>query len=120
MDYWAGLVFFAAAAWFVWRALQHKKLVLLVREKRGPQPEPQMHPSMEVLAAATPALTVMWLCAAGALIAVAFFAVDAQRWFSLFDLAGFLAVLAGYGFWMVTRVTYRLIGLTGGGSERAA
>ncbi len=112
MAYWAGLLFFAVAGWFAWRALQHKKLALLVKARRGDQPEPSLHPSLEVLAAATPALTVMWLFSAGALIAVGFFAVDAQRWFSIFDLAGFLTLLAGYGYWLVTRLTYRMINLT--------
>lgn len=112
MAYWAGLIFIVIAGWFVWRALEHKKLALLVKARRGDQPEPELHPSLEVLAAATPALTVMWLISAGALIAVAFFAVDAQRWFSIVDLAGFLALLAGYGYWLVTRLTYRMINMT--------
>lgn len=42
----------------------------------------------------------------GAKVALAYFWLDAQRYFSLFDLGGFLAALTAYGAWVVVSTRY--------------
>lgn len=115
MAYWLGTIFLAAAGWFVWTTLRYRmraRAELARLEARGESP-PTLHPSLSVLADAAPALVAFFLFVAGALTVVAFFAVGAQRYFSTFDLAGYLAFLAAYGFWLNTKTTYRIMEFEG-------
>ena len=68
-----------------------------------------MHPSLSILVDVGPFLTVVGLGAFVAMITLAFFAVNAMRWLSLFDLAGFYAMVAGYGYWMTMKTQYRSV-----------
>lgn len=110
MAYWVGLAFLGGAAWFILAARRYRARALaeIARLKaRGETPR-DLHPSLSILADAAPALVAFFLFAAGALTVVAFFAVDAKRFLSLFDLVAYLGFLAAYGFWLNTKTTYRI------------
>ncbi|MBU6373809.1 MAG: hypothetical protein KJS97_13865 [Alphaproteobacteria bacterium] len=115
MAYWLGLAFLAGAVAFVVNALRYRtraRAELARLAARGETPR-SLHPSLSILADAAPALVAFFLFAAGALTVVAFFAVGAQRFLSLFDLFGYLAFLASYGFWLNVKTTYRITDFVG-------
>jgi len=111
MAYWIGVGFALAAIWFARAAVRHRahvKAELSRMLERGQTPA-KLHGSLEILADAAPAIVSLFLFCAGALTVVAFFAVGAQRVFSLFDLGGYLTFLVAYGYWLNIKTTYRLI-----------
>lgn len=116
--YWPGLLLFAAAAVLVWQARAHKAKALAAKAARGAEPEPRLHPSLEIMADAMPFLTVVFTGFTCALLAIAFFVTGAQKYFSLFDLAGVLAAAAAYGHWIVVRSSYRSAYATGPQPQR--
>jgi hypothetical protein len=111
--YIAGAAFTLLALWFFWAGFRHKQksLAELARLKAQgiDQDAQRLHPSLSMLADFAPPLTIFSLGLLGATIAVAFFAVDGLSVFSLFDLAGVLASIGGYGYWMVLKTKYRSI-----------
>jgi hypothetical protein len=117
--FWPGLILFAIGGWLSWSAIQHRKASLAAKAARGGEPEPRLHPSLEVMADAMPFLTVVFTGFTCALIGIAFFVTGAQRFFSIFDLAGFFAAAAGYAYWLVTRASYRTLYATGPAPQRA-
>jgi hypothetical protein len=116
--YWPGLLLFAAAGYLLWKARQHKAKALAAKAARGGEPEPRLHPSLEVMADAMPFLTVVFTGFTCALIAIAYFVTGAGRFFSLFDLAGVLAAAGAYGYWVVVKSSYRSAYATGPQPQR--
>ena len=110
MAYLIGLAFLCGGVWFVVAALRYRSRARaeLARLEANGQTPRALHPSLSILADAAPALVSLFLFCAGALTVVAFFAVDAQRVLSLFDLLAYLGFLAAYGFWLNVKTTYRL------------
>jgi hypothetical protein len=111
--YMIGVAFTLLALWFFWSGLRHKQqsqaeLARLKAAGAGANAD-RLHPSLSMLADFAPPLTIFSLGLLGATIAVAFFAVGGLNVFSLFDLAGVLLAIVGYGYWMVLKTKYRSV-----------
>jgi hypothetical protein len=103
MRYIIGLLCFAGGAWLLWSAYARKRRVVAA----GPLSAPPLHPSLQMLGDAMPPIIVLALVIVGAKMALAFAVTEAGQHLSLFDLAGFLFLLAGYGTSVVFRARYR-------------
>jgi hypothetical protein len=99
------LALFAGAALLLRSALARRARVLEARAAGRAAPEPSA--SLATLGNALPPLVVMALAFVGAKTSLAFFAFGGSRVLSLFDLAGFLALLAAYGTSLVFATRYR-------------
>lgn len=73
---------------------------------RGEAPPP-LHPSLAPLADVGPPIIIFGLFVAGGQAALAFLLTGGGGVFSMFDLAGFLALLFGYGVWVKAKVAHR-------------
>lgn len=73
---------------------------------RGEAPPP-LHPSLAPLADIGPPIIIFGLFVAGGQAAIAFLLTGGGV-FSLFDLAGFLFLLFGYGVWVKAKVAHRV------------
>lgn len=104
MRYIVGLLCFAGGAWLFASALARKRRALAA----GPGSAPPLHPSLQMLGDAMPPIIVVLLMIVGAKMALAFAVTEAGQYLSLFDLAGFLFLLAGYGTSVVYRARYRV------------
>ena len=105
MRYVVGLLCFAGAGLLVWQAMLRKRRALAA----GPEAAGTLHPSLQLLGDAVPPIIVVGLIIIGAKMTLAYVVADAGRYLSLFDLAGFLALLAGYGMSVVYRTRYRFV-----------
>lgn len=112
----AGLL--AAAGWFLWSA-QNRRRQAEEASRAGMQPPP-LHPSLVLMADLGPSIIVFGLVVAGGQVALAFWLTRGGGVFSLFDLAGFVALLAAYGAWVKARTKYRVFSPGGGTGTRAA
>jgi len=101
--YIVGVLCFAGGAWLLWSAYARRRRVTAA----GPLSAPALHPSLQVLGDAMPPIIVLALIIVGATMALAFAVTDAGQYLSLFDLAGLLFLLAGYGTSVVFRSRYR-------------
>jgi len=99
-----GLLCFAGGGLLLWQALARKRRALAA----GPEAAGKLHPSLQVIGDAVPPIIVTGLVIIGAKMTLAYFVADAGQYLSLLDLAGFLALLAGYGVSVVYRTRYRL------------
>ena len=113
MAYLVGLAFIAIGALFVWAGFTHKKRsqaeeARLIAQSRDGKIG-ALHPSLSMLADFAPSLTVFSLGAFALMLTAAFFAVNALKWLSLFDLAGMYAMVAGYGYWMYMKTRHRSV-----------
>jgi hypothetical protein len=104
MRYVVGLLCFAGAGLLVWQAMLRKRRALAA----GPEAAGTLHPSLQLIGDAVPPIIVVGLIIIGAKMTLAYVVADAGRYLSLFDLAGFLALLAGYGMSVVYRTRYRV------------
>lgn len=109
MAYWIGLVFLLIGAGLFWDARKHRASALAERARRAEQglAERELHPSLSVLAAAGPFITMLFLMAFGFIVTLAFMTIPTGA--SWFDLIGFYALLAGYGYWLAMRGEYRVV-----------
>ena len=102
----AGIVLLLAAAWFVWAGLARRRQArALAAEGREAPPR---HPSLALLGEIGPSIVNFMLVIAAIQVAVAFLVSDGGGIFSLFDLAGFLVLLASYGFWVTMKSRHRV------------
>jgi hypothetical protein len=101
-----GLVLFALAAWLVWAARQ-RKAALQAAAQAGAMPVAPPHQSLAMLGEVAPPLLLFGLGAGGLEVVLAFLLTDGGGVFSVLDLAGFLALLAAWGHWVVLRARYR-------------
>lgn len=99
----AGAVMAAAGAWLLWRAARCRREAAAAAG-RGEAPPP-LHPSLAGMAELGPPLIIVGLVAAAIEVVLAFLATGGGV-FSAFDLAGFLALLAGYGVWAEAKVAH--------------
>ena len=113
MAYLAGAAFIAIAALFAWAGHTHKQRSVSEEARiraENPNARPtELHPSLSMLADFAPSLTMFSLVIFALTITVAFFAVNALRWLTLFDLAGLYALVAGSGYWMYMKTRHRSV-----------
>jgi hypothetical protein len=113
MMYVVGVVLAVLGAWFAYSGYGHKQRsqaeLARLRSSRPGEKDPELHPSLSMLADFAPSLTVFSLGSFAVLITVAFFAVGAQRWLSYLDLAGMYVMAGGYGYWMYMKTRHRSV-----------
>lgn len=102
----AGIVLLLAAAWFIWAGIARRRQSMsLAADGRE---APQRHPSLAILGEIGPSIVNFMLVVAALQVGAAFLVSDGGGIFSLFDLAGFLLLLAAYGFWVTMKSRYRV------------
>ncbi len=103
--HWAGAIMAAAGFGLAWLAALRRRRA---REAtaRG-DVAPPLHPSLAPLVDLGPPIIIFGLFVAGGQAALAFLLTEGGGLFSLFDLAGFLVLLAGYGVWVKAKVAHR-------------
>lgn len=106
LRHWAGAAMGVAGAWLIWLAvLRRRRATEAAARGEGPPP---LHPSLVVMADMGPPIVLFGLVVAGVQAVLAFLITDGGGIFSLFDLAGFLFLLFGYGVWLKIKVAHRI------------
>lgn len=104
--HWFGAAMAAWGVWLIWLAMLRRRRAVQAAA-RGEAPPP-LHPSLAPMADIGPPIIMFGLVVAGGQTALAFFATDGGGGlFSLFDLAGLLVLLFGYGVWVKAKAAYR-------------
>lgn len=107
----AGAVMGAAGLALIWQAWTRRRLVIAEARRRAetgePESGPPLHPSLRMLGAIGPGIVQLGLFIAGGQVVLAFLVTGGSGVFTLFDLAGFLFLLAAYGWWISVRTRYR-------------
>jgi len=107
----AGAVMGAAGLALIWQAWTRRRLVIADAERRRaagePESGPPLHQSLRMLSAVGPGIVQLGLFIAGGQVALAYMVTGGSGVFTLFDLAGFLFLLAAYGWWISVRTRYR-------------
>jgi hypothetical protein len=101
---------FAVGAWMLWSALEKRRRVITHRRHaaaEGRTTTVKTHPGLLAIAAIMQPIVMFALLVSGAMIVGVFFATDLARDYTVVDLCGFLALLAGYGTWFMINTTYR-------------
>ena len=109
---WTGLVLFAIGAWLAYSGLAQRGRVLAARREavaRGETAEATpLSPSLAMMGEIFPPIIITVLVLVGVKMSLVYLMVGAaNRLFSLFDLAGFLFLLASYGTWIVCTTKFR-------------
>ena len=107
---WVGLLSFCAGAWLIGAALLRRRRVVAAARNRQGAATSSLHPSLARIRRAFRPIVLAVLAYVGIKATLAYFTFDAGRFFSVFDLAGFLFLLAAYGTWIVLRMKYRDVG----------
>lgn len=106
-----GPILFAAGALLIWTALARRNLILAEERRRKaaglPDPRAALHPSLAIIGEVVPPLMIGALVVMSLKLVLAYAMTGAERWLSLFDLAGFLFLIAGWCTWLVLRTRYR-------------
>lgn len=106
MRYWLGLAFVSAAIWLFYSAYDRRR-----RFPVSAASQQVTHPSLALLRDIVPGLMTFALIYLALKSAFAFYVLDGGRYLSLFDLVGFLVLLAAYATWLKFKVTYRAVTL---------
>jgi hypothetical protein len=108
---WTGLALFAIGAWLAYSGLAQRGRVISARRgaaARGlPAEGPPLSPSLAMMGEIFPPMICTALVLVGVKMSLVYAMVGENRLFSLLDLAGFLALLAGYGTWIVCTTKFR-------------
>ena len=102
----AGPAFALVAAWFIWAGVQRRRRALALTA--GGAEAPARHPSLALLGEIGPSVVNFMLVIAAIQVAAAFLVSDGGGIFSVLDLAGFLLMLAAYGFWVTMKSRHRV------------
>lgn len=111
MRHYIGLAMLVPAAWLVYAGQSHKNRVLKARAEaaaRGEPPPPE--PALNSLATFGEIARPIILCFVGYIAIKTTFlylVLDGGEYLSYFDLGGFLAALAAYGFFISMRTKHR-------------
>ncbi|MCS6932140.1 MAG: hypothetical protein NZM27_08025 [Acetobacteraceae bacterium] len=107
----AGAVMGAAGLALIWQAWTRRRLVIAEARRRAetgePESGPPLHHSLRMLGAIGPGIVQIGLFIAGGQVVLAYLVTGGSGVFTLFDLAGFLFLLAAYGWWIAIRTRYR-------------
>jgi hypothetical protein len=105
LRHWAGAAMAIAGAWLIRLAVLRRRGATEAAA-RGEAPPP-LHPSLAALADVGPPIIIFGLFVAGGQAVLAFLLTGGGGLFSLFDVAGFLVLLLGYGVWVKAKVVHR-------------
>ena len=112
----SGAAMAAAGGWLLWCAVRRSGAT--APGEAGPPP---LHPSLAGMAEMGPPVILFGLVVAAAQVVLAFIATEGGRGaFSAFDLAGFLALLVGYGARVKAKAARRLGPATAARKGRSA
>lgn len=112
MKYYLGALCLLLGVWLVYQALTHRRAVIAARAQAAAESrEPRMHQHLEAMRLGLAPLYILSMLFAGIVLSAIWFVVDRERVFSILDIAGFLAVLMAYAFWMTIRLQYSMLGL---------
>lgn len=109
--YWPGLLLFGLGGWLVYAAISHRNRIIAWRDRlsgRGLSADPpKLDPSFEAMGAVMPPIINFCLLMSSATLCGLFFFVEADRYFSAFDLAGVVFALAGCAVKIYMDANYR-------------
>lgn len=103
-----GAVFLAAGIALVGSAMSRRARALAAARDPSAPKLPPLHPSLALMGDIVPPLVIFGLVVAGAQVALAFWITGGGGVFSVFDLLGFLFLLAAYGIWIKAKTKFRL------------
>lgn len=112
MTYYLGAVCLLLGAWFIYRALGHRKDVIAARERaeaRGV--EAKVDPGLASMGVAMLPFYAIFGASAALFLIGGYFLSDLSRYLSIVDLLGLLVLVIGYTISMVIRTAYSRIGL---------
>lgn len=108
MSYGIGCVFLIGACWLLWSGLAHRRQVRGAARQNAASPT--LHPSLAALRDFLPTLIIFGLGLVGLKVTVLYALLGGGGLISLFDLIGFLLLLAAYGVWLHFSTRYRQVG----------
>ncbi len=105
----AGLVLFGFGFWLAWSAFAQRQRVIAGRAagtlaRAG---EAAGNEQLSLMGEIMRPIILFALCYLAAKSVFAYVVLEADRWVSYFDMAGYLFLLAAYGGWVVIRTKYR-------------
>lgn len=106
-----GLVLFVLGAWLAYSAFARRARVIAARRSGAVPAESEAsgNPRLSMLGEIMRPIILFALAYLALKTIFAYVVLEADRWLSLFDLAGFLFLLAAYGSWVVVRTRYRAV-----------
>jgi uncharacterized protein YdbL (DUF1318 family) len=98
-----GVAFTVVAVWFVYTSVTLRVRRLVERRAAGIHDHEEPATRMFVFGEIMRPIILFFLTVLAIKAIFAYFWLDAARYLSLFDLGGFVAALAGYGYWVVVK-----------------
>jgi len=112
MTYYLGAVCLLIGAWFIYRAIDHRKRVIAARERAEARGiEPKVDPGLASMGVAMLPFYVLFGACAALFLIGGYFLSDLSQYLSIVDLIGLLVLVVGYTLSMVIRAAYSRIGL---------
>ncbi|MDJ0654144.1 MAG: hypothetical protein QNJ40_08330 [Xanthomonadales bacterium] len=102
MANWIGLFLFGYGSWFLYRAWQHRQMVLSI-----PIDSERKTGKLTNMVIMMPAIINFGLVIGAAQVIIGYMIVGPNAMFGPVDLAGILFVLASYGVWVNVKCRYR-------------
>lgn len=106
MKYMIGVVLFACGGWLLHRAYGQRRRVLAALGGTLPERKSDIR-SLETFGNVMRPILIGFLIYSGIKSTFLFFAFEAQKVLSIFDLAGFLFLLGSYATWLTLTTKYR-------------
>lgn len=106
-----GLALSVFGAWLAYSAFAHRARVIAARRSGAAPAEGEApgNPQLSMLGEIMRPIILFALAYLGLKTIFVYVVLEADRWLSLFDLAGFLFLLAAYASWVVVRTKYRTV-----------
>lgn len=121
MAYWTGFACALLGAWLIGAGLAHRRRMQALRARLGDAAGPATDPrSLGVFGEIVRPIILCALAYLAVKTALAFYWLDAGRYLSLFDLAGFLFLLVAYGTWLTLKTKHPLPARATGKAPTAA
>jgi hypothetical protein len=98
-----GVAFTVVGVWFVYTSVTLRVRRLIERRAAGIHDDEAPATRMFVFGEIMRPIILFFLAVLAIKAVFAYFWLDAARYFSLFDLGGFIAALAGYGYWVFVK-----------------
>jgi hypothetical protein len=98
-----GVAFTVVAVWFVYASVTLRVRRLVERRAAGIHDDEEPASRMFVFGEIMRPIILFFVTVLAIKAVFAYYWLDAARYFSLFDLAGFVGALAGYGYWVVVK-----------------